>query len=160
MANILETRRLTKRYKDLTAVDGLELSIRVGSCFGLLGPNGAGKTTTLEMIEGILPPTAGQVLFHGQPVGRDFKEKMGIQGLLNLMTWPMIFLSGIWFSLEGASPWVLRGAQLMPLTHVVDGLRAILIEGAGLAQLAPQLTVLLTLSVVFLGIGSAIFRWR
>ena len=82
------------------------------------------------------------------------------EGILNLMTWPMIFLSGIWFSIEGASPWVLSGAKLMPLTHVVDGLRAILIEGAGLTQLVPQITVLLVLSVVFLGIGSAIFRWR
>jgi ABC-2 type transport system permease protein len=81
-------------------------------------------------------------------------------GLLNLMTWPMIFLSGIWFSIEGASSWVLWGAKLMPLTHVVDGLRAILIEGAGLSQLVPQISVLLTLSVVFLAIGSAIFRWR
>lgn len=82
------------------------------------------------------------------------------EGLLNLMTWPMIFLSGIWFSLDGASTWVLRGAQLMPLTHVVDGLRAILIEGAGIAQLVPQITVLMALSGVFLVIGSAIFRWR
>ncbi len=82
------------------------------------------------------------------------------EGLLNLMTWPMIFLSGIWFSLEGASPWVLAGAKVMPLTHVVDGLRAILIEGAGLAQLVPQLTVLTALSLVFLVVGSAVFRWR
>lgn len=82
------------------------------------------------------------------------------EGLLNLMTWPMIFLSGVWFSLEGASAWVLAAAKLMPLTHVVDGLRAILIEGAGLAQLGPQVAVLLALSVVFLGVGSAIFRWR
>ena len=82
------------------------------------------------------------------------------EGVLNLMTWPMIFLSGIWFSLEGASRWVLFGAKLMPLTHVVDGLRSILIEGAGLAQLVPQITVLLALSGVFLLIGSAIFRWR
>lgn len=81
-------------------------------------------------------------------------------GLLNLMTWPMIFLSGIWFSLDGASAWVLRGAQLMPLTHVVDGLRAILLDGASLASLAPQVGVLLALSAVFLGVGAALFRWR
>jgi ABC-2 type transport system ATP-binding protein len=79
MATILETRRLTKRYDALTAVDALDLSISAGICFGLLGPNGAGKTTTLEMIEGILPPTDGQVLFHGQPAGREFKERIGIQ---------------------------------------------------------------------------------
>lgn len=82
------------------------------------------------------------------------------EGLLNLMTWPMIFLSGVWFSLEGASTWVLWAAKLMPLTHVVDGLRAILIDGAGLASLVPQVAVLLSLSVVFLAVGAAIFRWR
>jgi ABC-2 type transport system ATP-binding protein len=79
MATILETRRLTKRYGALVAVDALDLSIRTGSCFGLLGPNGAGKTTTLEMIEGILPPTSGEILFQGQPAGAEFKERMGIQ---------------------------------------------------------------------------------
>jgi ABC-2 type transport system ATP-binding protein len=79
MTAILETRGLTKRYDSLVAVDGLDLAIRSGICFGLLGPNGAGKTTTLEMIEGILPPTSGAILFHGQPVGAEFKERMGIQ---------------------------------------------------------------------------------
>jgi ABC-2 type transport system permease protein len=82
------------------------------------------------------------------------------EGILNLMTWPMIFLSGVWFSIEGASRWVLFGAKLMPLTHVVDGLRAILIEGASLTQVLPQVAILLCLSIFFLGIGSAIFRWR
>ena len=79
MAYLLETRNLTKRYKDLVAVNDLHLAIRPGVCFGLLGPNGAGKTTTLEMIEGILPPTAGEILFNGKPVGLEFRESMGIQ---------------------------------------------------------------------------------
>jgi ABC-2 type transport system permease protein len=81
-------------------------------------------------------------------------------GVLNLMTWPMIFLSGIWFSLDGASAWVLAAAKLMPLTHVVDGLRAILIDGAPLTAVLPQVGILLALSAVFTAIGSAIFRWR
>jgi ABC-type multidrug transport system permease subunit len=81
-------------------------------------------------------------------------------GILNMMTWPMIFLSGIWFSLDGASPWVLRAAQLVPLKHVVDGLRAILIEGAPIAQLGPQIAVLAAISVALTALGSAIFRWR
>jgi ABC-2 type transport system ATP-binding protein len=76
---ILETRKLTKRYKDLVAVDALDLSIRSEICFGLLGPNGAGKTTTLEMIEGILPPDSGEILFHGKPAGMEFRQSMGIQ---------------------------------------------------------------------------------
>lgn len=79
MSGILELRNLTKKYKDLTAVNGLNLSITKGICFGLLGPNGAGKTTTLEMIEGILPPTSGEILFHGKAVDIAFREAIGIQ---------------------------------------------------------------------------------
>ena len=79
MTTLLETRGLTKRYKNQTAVDGLNLTIQSGICFGLLGPNGAGKTTTLEMIEGILPPSEGEIFFRDKPVGMDFRQKMGIQ---------------------------------------------------------------------------------
>jgi len=79
METIFETRGLTKRYKELTAVNALNLSITSGTCFGLLGPNGAGKTTTLEMIEGILPPDGGELYFHGKLVGIDFRENIGIQ---------------------------------------------------------------------------------
>src|SRR4051812_5081183 len=79
MPTLLETRQLTKRYKDLTAVDHLDLAIPEGLCFGLLGPNGAGKSTTLEMIEGILPPTSGEILYRGKPVDVHFRERMGIQ---------------------------------------------------------------------------------
>src|SRR5271170_5057016 len=79
MSVILRTKNLTKRYKDLIAVNSLDLSIRSEICFGLLGPNGAGKTTTLEMIEGILPPDSGQILFHDKPVGLEFRQNMGIQ---------------------------------------------------------------------------------
>ncbi|MCM2279029.1 MAG: ABC transporter permease [Oligoflexia bacterium] len=81
-------------------------------------------------------------------------------GVLNLMTWPMIFLSGIWFSLEGANSWVLFGAKLMPLTHVVNGLRAIMIDGAGLGTLLPQCGILLGFTGVFTLLASALFRWR
>jgi ABC-2 type transport system ATP-binding protein len=75
----METRALVKRYPTLTAVDGLDLKIRAGICFGLLGPNGAGKTTTLEMIEGILPATSGEILYRGEKIGRKFSEEIGIQ---------------------------------------------------------------------------------
>lgn len=79
MTTILEVRTLTKKYGALTAVNELSLKIPEGVCFGLLGPNGAGKTTTLEMIEGILPPTSGEVLYRGSPVGKEFRQNMGIQ---------------------------------------------------------------------------------
>src|SRR5215211_6529551 len=50
---------LTKRYGELVAVDGLDLVVHTGECFGLLGPNGAGKTTTIEVLEGLIEPDAG-----------------------------------------------------------------------------------------------------
>lgn len=80
---LIETKNLVKKYfhkgKEVLAVAGLNLKIPVDCCFGLLGPNGAGKTTTLEMIEGILLPTSGEILFQGRPVDREFKQKVGIQ---------------------------------------------------------------------------------
>ena len=51
--NAIEVRGLVKRYGTVTAVDGLDLSMRRGECFGLLGPNGAGKTTTVEILGGL-----------------------------------------------------------------------------------------------------------
>jgi ABC-2 type transport system ATP-binding protein len=77
-AAILEVRDLVKQYPATTAVAGVSFSVPEGTCFGLLGPNGAGKTTTIEIMEGILPPTAGQVLYRGEPQGPRFKEEAGI----------------------------------------------------------------------------------
>lgn len=79
MSDILRIENLVKRYGEVLAVDGISFGIPEGSCFGLLGPNGAGKTTTVEIMEGILAPSSGQVIFRGQPIGRDFKTKVGIQ---------------------------------------------------------------------------------
>jgi ABC-2 type transport system ATP-binding protein len=61
MTPAIRCRALVKDYGSVRAVDGLELEVRVGECFGLLGPNGAGKTTTVEILEGLLEPTAGDV---------------------------------------------------------------------------------------------------
>src|SRR5262249_40527626 len=67
-------RDLRKRYpsrtKPVDAVNGLDLEVRPGECFGLLGPNGAGKTTTIEILEGLLAPTSGEV----QVLGRNWAE--------------------------------------------------------------------------------------
>jgi len=81
-------------------------------------------------------------------------------GVLNLLTWPMMLLSGVWFSLEGTNPVIQKIAQFLPLTHLVDGARAIMTEGAGLAEIAPHLAVLAIMTAVFLSIGSLIFRWE
>lgn len=81
-------------------------------------------------------------------------------GLLNLVTWPMMMLSGVWFSLEGANDWVLRVAGLFPLTHILDSARAVMLDGATLADVLPDLLILCAMSAVFLGLGAMIFRWR
>lgn len=75
---ILEVRNLVKTYPAVTAVDGVSFEVPEGICFGLLGPNGAGKTTTIEVMEGLLPPTSGDVLYRGEPIGRRFREEAGI----------------------------------------------------------------------------------
>jgi ABC-2 type transport system ATP-binding protein len=75
---ILEVRNLVKQYPSVTAVNGLSLEVPEGMCFGLLGPNGAGKTTTIEIMEGILGATSGEVLYRGAPLGKRFREEAGI----------------------------------------------------------------------------------
>src|SRR4051812_31807788 len=78
----LQVRNLRKAYKDVVAVDGLDLEVRAGECFGLLGPNGAGKTTTMEICEGLLTPDSGTVEVlgrHWETDERDLRELLGIQ---------------------------------------------------------------------------------
>jgi ABC-2 type transport system ATP-binding protein len=74
---------LVKRYEDVVAVDGLDLAVRGGECFGLLGPNGAGKTTTVEILEGLTVPDGGvvEVLGLRWGTGRDheLRERLGVQ---------------------------------------------------------------------------------
>ena len=73
---------LRKSYGDVVAVDGLDLTVATGECFGLLGPNGAGKTTTIEICEGLTPPDEGVVEVLGQRWDQDeraLRERLGIQ---------------------------------------------------------------------------------
>ena len=74
---------LVKNYGDVRAVDGLDLEVRVGECFGLLGPNGAGKTTTVEILEGLTKPDGGTVEILGHAWGggqdRQLRERLGVQ---------------------------------------------------------------------------------
>lgn len=81
-------------------------------------------------------------------------------GILNLISWPMMLLSGVWFSVEGLHPSVRLVAQAFPLTHVNTAARAIMLEGSGLTAVAPQLLVLVLMSALFLAVGSWLFRWE
>jgi ABC-2 type transport system ATP-binding protein len=78
----LEVRGLRKAYQDVVAVDGLDLEVRRGECFGLLGPNGAGKTTTIEICEGLTTPDSGDVEVLGMRWSTQamaLRQRLGIQ---------------------------------------------------------------------------------
>jgi ABC-type multidrug transport system permease subunit len=81
-------------------------------------------------------------------------------GMLNMVTWPMMMLSGVWFSLEAASDWIRQLAAVFPLTHMLNAARAVMLDGAGLGDIGAELTVMLGMSAVFLGIGALTFRWH
>lgn len=76
---VLSVNNLEKYYTDIKAVDKVSFDLQQGTCFGLLGPNGAGKSTTIEMMEGILTPSRGQVLHRGKPIDKHYKSRIGIQ---------------------------------------------------------------------------------
>ncbi|MBP9200625.1 MAG: ABC transporter ATP-binding protein [Gemmatimonadales bacterium] len=81
MTAALRLAGLHKAYKDVRAVDGLDLEVQPGECFGLLGPNGAGKTTTIEICEGLLEPDHGTVEVLGLGWRRDraaLRERIGV----------------------------------------------------------------------------------
>lgn len=77
----IQTKSITKRYKDLTAVDAINLSVEQGELFALLGVNGAGKTTTIKMLSCLTRPTEGDALLNGKSVvteAADVKKMIGV----------------------------------------------------------------------------------
>ncbi|TMG54436.1 MAG: ABC transporter ATP-binding protein [Chloroflexi bacterium] len=82
MGTVLSTEKLTKRFGDLVAVDGIDLEVREGEVFGYLGPNGAGKTTTLRLLCALIAPTAGTATVAGYRLGRDDPKIRASVGIL------------------------------------------------------------------------------
>src|SRR6478735_8464122 len=78
----VEVRGLVKRYGDLTAVDGVDLTIEQGDVFGYLGPNGAGKTTSLRMMLGLIRPTEGSVRLFGRDPQLTVAALEGVAGFV------------------------------------------------------------------------------
>jgi len=78
---LIEAEKLTKRFGDLIAVNGIDFKIFKGECFGFLGPNGAGKTTTMKMIHCVLPLTSGKLTVAGMDVAKDGREIKKIIGV-------------------------------------------------------------------------------
>ena len=80
-------------------------------------------------------------------------------GVLNFITWPMMFLSEVWFSIENAPEWIKITAKLFPLTHLLTGVRKIMNDGAGLSDVSIEITILAVMTVSLLSISAAMFSW-
>ena len=80
-------------------------------------------------------------------------------GLLNIFSWPMLLLSGVWFSMEGTSTTAQLLSELMPLTHLVNAARAVMVDGAGVAQVLPEIALLGGMGLFLLLIAAMLFRW-
>jgi ABC-type multidrug transport system permease subunit len=96
----------------------------------------------------------------GLTIAARFASEELVGGLLNLLTWPMMLLSGVWFSIDGSPRWVQWVADLFPLTQVIDAARAVMLDGAGIQRITPNLIYLTVTTLVFLAFGAWSFRWR
>ena len=80
-------------------------------------------------------------------------------GIINFICWPMMFLSEVWFSIEGAAGWIQQAAAFLPLTHFLSAARKVINDGASLSQVSHEVMILGAMSVLFLAIGSRLFSW-
>lgn len=117
--------------------------------------NGSYLLLILLMTLAVISMIAIGLLFAGR-----LKSEELAGGLMNLVIFPMVILSGVFFSLEGAPELVRQVSTVLPLTHFVDGARAIMLDGAGFMQLLPNLIALAGTSLLFLFISAALFRWE
>jgi ABC-2 type transport system permease protein len=81
-------------------------------------------------------------------------------GILNFISWPMMFLSEVWFSLEGAPQWIKNAAQIFPLTHILKAARQIMNDGAGLVDVGLEIIILSAMTLAFLTAGAFLFSWN
>jgi ABC-2 type transport system permease protein len=81
-------------------------------------------------------------------------------GLLNLISFPMLLLSELWFSLDDAPQWLQDFSLLLPLTHLVKAARNVMLEGAHLNDVAPQLIIMVLMTAIFVTLAGALFRWH
>ncbi|MEQ1639060.1 MAG: ABC transporter permease [Methylococcales bacterium] len=80
-------------------------------------------------------------------------------GLINLLTWPMMLLSGVWFSLEGAPALVQKAALIFPLTHILKAARAVMLDNASVVDISPEIAALSVMTLVFLTAAALRFKW-
>ena len=112
------------------------------------------------LLAGLMVLGALSMIALGLTIAARFSSEELVGGLLNLLTWPMMLLSGIWFSLEGSPRWVQWLSQIFPLTHLLGAARAVMLDGAGVAAIGKDLAYLAITTVAFLAFGAWSFRWR
>lgn len=98
--NILKVSNLTKKFKDFLAVDDISFELKEGEILGLLGPNGAGKTTTIQMLLGILTPTAGSVEYFGKDLTKhreEILEKVNFSSTYTTLPWLLTVKECLYF---------------------------------------------------------------
>ena len=103
---------------------------------------------------GGLSLTSIGLMFASRGISEEFTS-----GILNFIAWPMMFLSEVWFSIEGAPNWVKMFAKIFPLTHLLSAARKVMNDGAGLAQVTPEIIIMLLMSLTGLMIGAYLFTW-
>lgn len=81
-------------------------------------------------------------------------------GILNFISWPMMFLSEVWFSIEGAPAWLQASSKVFPLTHLLTAARKVMNEGQGLLAVTPEIVILCAMTLAFLLAGAALFSWN
>jgi ABC-2 type transport system ATP-binding protein len=129
--NIIETRGLTKHFKDVRAVDGIDLTVARGELVALLGPNGAGKSTTLRMLTTLIPPTSGAASVAGFDVvrqQRQVRQRIGYIGQGN----------GAGHSQRGRDELISQGRAYGMSVRAARQRAAELIESLGLAEVADR----------------------
>ncbi len=140
----------------LLIVISVNVSIFIG-CNALLDLLVLGSYFNLLLIAvfGALALTSLGLLVASRTASEEFAG-----GLLNACTWPMMIFSQVWFSLDNAPEWMTGAANVLPLTHVVSAARAVMVEGAGFADISGHLVTLGLMTVVLLAAAAALFRWQ
>ncbi|MCR5684521.1 MAG: ABC transporter ATP-binding protein [Lachnospiraceae bacterium] len=158
MENVIETKGLTKRYKDKTAVDGLSITIPEGKLVALLGVNGAGKTTTIRMLSCLSKPSAGSAYVMGHDVE---KEPEAVKRLVGISTQDtavaenltvrenLEFMAGIYLEKEGVAPAVANAIKAFGLEEFTNK-KAKVLSGGWKRKLSIAMAIIGEPKILFL----------